>query len=370
MQLIFENKRSEREILSKAEAVAGNTSFPDDGNLLLKGDNFHALSLLLKKYRGKIDLIYTDPPFNTLQAFYLSDTKANSISHSKNDMLAYSDNLSKEEYLEFIRERLILMRELLSDQGSIYLHIDCKIGHYIKILMDEVFGEKNYKNDITRIKSNPKNFYRRAYGNEKDIILFYAKDYRSNIWNDIKTPLDKDEIARRFPKKDKNGRRYTTIPLHAPGETKNGVTGKPWRGIPVPSGRHWRADPAEFDKLDREGKIEWSCSGNPRIKKYADEHKGKKIQDIWRFKDPQSPKYPTQKNAKMIEQIILQSSKEESIVLDCFAGSGATLKSAYALKRKWIGIDNSDAAIHIIQKEELGNYYFYDLDSNACKEKQ
>ena len=318
--------------------------------------------MLLPKYKGKIDLIYIDPPFNTEQDFLYSENRANSISQSKkNSIIAYSDKLSREEYLEFIRERLILMKELLSDNGSIYLHIDYKVGHYIKIIMDEVFGEDNFKNDITRIKSNPKNFYRKAYGNEKDLILFYSKKTNKNIWNDIKIPLDKSEIEIRFPKIDNKGRRYTTIPLHAPGETKSGNTGKPWRNIPVPEGRHWRTNPSEFDKLDEEGNIEWSSTGNPRIKKYADEHKGKKIQDIWTFKDPQKPCYPTEKNKSMLEQIILQSSNKNSIVLDCFAGSGTTLKSAAKLGRTWIGIDNSNVAIDVIKKSDLGLYKYFEI---------
>ena len=104
------------------------------------------------------------------------------------------------------------------------------------------------------------------------------------------------------------------------------------------------------------------------IKKYADEHKGKKIQDIWKFKDPQKPKYPTEKNGKMIEQIILQSSDKNSIVLDCFAGSGSTLKSAYNLDRKWIGIDNSKAAIKVIKNNDVGNYTYYDFESGKAEQ--
>lgn len=236
--------------------------------------------------------------------------------------------------------------------------------NYIKIIMDEVFGKNNFRNDIARIKSNPKNFYRKAYGNEKDLILFYTKNYKNNIWNDIKVPLDENEIAKRFNKIDENGRRYTTIPLHAPGETKNGPTSKPWRNISVPKGRHWRTNPEEFDKMDAEGLIEWSSTGNPRIKKYADEHSGKKIQDIWRFKDPQNPKYPTEKNSKMLEQIILQSSNKDDYVLDCFAGSGTTLKMANKLDRKWIGVDISDVAIDVIKSGKLGNYIYYDISNN------
>lgn len=364
MMIVYDNKSEEKDILKRAEKINYEISLDKGSSMLFKGDNFDVLSFLMKEYKGKIDLIYIDPPYNTSQDFYFSEDRANSISCSKEDSVAYSDRMSKDEYLEFIRERLILLRELLSEKGSLYLHIDYKIGHYVKIIMDEIFGEKNFKNDITRVKSNPKNFYRKAYGNEKDLILFYAKNYKENIWNDVKIPLDEKDIAQRFYKIDENGRRYTTIPLHAPGETKTGLTGQPWRNIPVPKGRHWRTDPSEFDKLDAEGNIEWSANGNPRIKKYADEHKGKKIQDIWVFKDPQNPKYPTEKNSDMIKQIILQSSDENSIVLDCFAGSGSTLKSANSLSRKWIGIDNSDLAIKIMKDEDMGNYVFYDLDNN------
>ena len=363
MEFCYKNKLKEFEILRKASLVENSFFLQDNKSLLLKGDNFDGLAILLKQFKGKIDLIYIDPPFNTSQKFYYSDTRANTISNSKNNVIAYSDNLTKEEYLEFLRMRLVLLRELLSEQGSIYLHIDYKIGHYVKIIMDEVFGESNFRNDITRIKSNPKNFFRRAYGNEKDMILFYAKNAQNNIWNDIKIPLDDKEIEIKFKKIDDNGRRYTTIPLHAPGETLYGNTGKPWRGIDVPKGRHWRTDPSEFDKLDDEGKIEWSSNGNPRIKKFADEHKGKRIQDIWRFKDPQNPLYPTQKNIEMLEQIISQSSNEGSIVLDCFAGSGTTLRSANKLKRHWIGIDNSDVAIQIIRNSDVGDYEYYDLNN-------
>ena len=368
MELKFDNKISEKQVLSKSNKNKSPFELNYNGSMLFMGDNFEVLSILLNNFRGKINLIYIDPPFNTDQEFFVSENgRANSISHSKNDIVAYSDKMSTDEYLEFLRERLILLRELLSDNGSIYLHIDYKIGHYIKIIMDEVFGKENFKNDIARIKSNPKNFYRKAYGNEKDLILFYTKNYKNNIWNDIKVPLDENEIAERFSKIDENGRRYTTIPLHAPGETKNGSTSKPWRNIPVPKGRHWRTNPEEFEKMDKQGLIEWSSTGNPRIKKYADEHTGKKIQDIWRFKDPQNPKYPTEKNSTMLEQIILQSSNENDYVLDCFAGSGSTLKAAFKNNRKWIGVDNSEVAINVIKSNKIGNYIFYNLNENNFK---
>ena len=315
-------------------------------NLLIKGDNINTLNFLLKEknLKGKIDLIYIDPPFATNGNFTITDGRATTISNSKNGKIAYSDKLVGTEFIEFLRERLILLKELLSDKGSIYLHIDYKVGHYVKIMMDEVFGIENFRNDITRIKCNPKNFKRIGYGNIKDMILFYTKS-NNPIWNEPKEPYTQEDIIKLFPKKDKNGRRYTTVPIHAPGETQNGNSSKPFKGILPPKGRHWRTDVETLEKWDNEGLIEWSSTGNPRKKIYVDERDGKRIQDIWEFKDPQYPTYPTEKNQGLLDLIIKTSSNEDSIVLDAFCGSGTTLKSAHLLGRKWIGIDKSDLAI-------------------------
>ena len=359
LRLNFENKLLPYDVLQKALNIAKklNVTLPEAKNYLFKAENFTVLSILLKDYREKIDLVYIDPPFNTMQDFFISEGRANSVSSVKNKK-AYSDKMPLEKFLLFMWERLIIIHELLSKQGSLYIHLDCKTGHYIKIILDEIFGAENFKNDITRIKSNPKNFFRKAWGNEKDMILFYVKNSEQNIWNDVKMPLNDKEIAERFSKVDADGRRYTTIPLHAPGETKSGITGQAWRNISVPEGRHWRTNPSEFDKLDAKGKIEWSSNGNPRIKKYADEHEGKKIQDVWTFKDPQNPVYPTEKNLEMLKLIISQSSLKNSIVLDCFAGSGTSLLAANELGRNWIGIDQSDEAINIIRRRITGGYTF------------
>lgn len=362
MEICYKNKKSISDILQKSEMLKWSCEAYNEPSILLRGDNFEGLSFLLHGgYEGKIDLIYIDPPFNTNQDYCVSEDRCQAVSMSKDGNIAYSDKYSLEDYLEFIRERIVLMHKLLSDRGSLYFHIDTKMGHYCKLVIDEIFGRENFKNDITRIKSNPKNFARSAYGNEKDVILFYAKKSGKNIWNDITEPLTKEEIKIRYTKKDAKGY-YTTIPLHAPGETANGLTGQCWRGLMPPKGRHWRTNPEEFDKLDEQGLIEWSSSGNPRIKKYAKDHKGKKIQDIWTFKDPQYPLYPTQKNEKMIERIISQSSDENSIILDCFAGGGTTLAAAESLHRKWIGIDNSEEAIKIIRARlQNSDFTQYDL---------
>lgn len=215
--------------------------------------------------------------------------------------------------------------------------------------MDEVFGVGNFRNDITRIKCNPKNFQRKAYGNIKDLILFYSKTPYP-IWNEPKEEFSKEDIEKLFKKIDSQGRRYTTIPLHAPGETANGPTGKEWKGRLPPKGRHWRTDPKILDECDKQGLIEWSKTGNPRKIIFADEKDGKKKQDIWDYKDTQYPNYPTEKNLNLLKNIILASSNVESIVLDCFCGSGTTLLASQELSRKWIGIDQSDEAIRITQK--------------------
>lgn len=321
-------------------------------NLLVLADNLVALHYLLKRedVRGRVRLIYIDPPFATNQDYLYSAHRANTVSRSRHGVIAFSDKLSGNDYLEFLRQRLVLLRELLAEDGSIYVHVDCKVGHYVKVLMDEVFGADHFINDITRIKCNPKNFPRRAYGNIKDMILFYAKS-RRYVWNDPRQPMTEEDIARLFPKIDAQGRRYTTTPLHAPGETTNGPTGQPWRGLDPPPGRHWRYAPEELDRLDKAGLIEWSAAGNPRKIIYADEvvTRGKKRQDVWIFKDPAYPLYPTQKNLDLLKTIITASSNVRDLVLDCFAGSGTTLVAAELLGRRWIGVDNSRQAIDITQ---------------------
>lgn len=309
-------------------------------NTFFWGDNLHVLKQLMPKIRGKVDLIYIDPPFGTGQTF--SDLDDNE---------AYEDTLVNSEFLSFLRDRLYLLKECLSKQGSIYLHIDKKIGHYVKVVMDEVFGYKNFINDITRIKCNPKNFSRKAYGNYSDMILFYAKNKDQQIWNDIKEPLSENDVKRLFKKKHEKQGRYTTHPIHAPGETDDGDTGKAWKGMKPPKGRHWRYSRKELTRLDEEGLIEWSSTGNPRKIVFAKDHKGKKIQDVWEFKDRGKSyvDYPTQKNQDLLERIILNSSKEDSLVLDCFAGSGSTLMAANKHKRKWIGVDNSEYSLKTVR---------------------
>jgi len=311
----------------------------DDGwrNMLILGDNLPVLKALLQDSRihGKVKLIYIDPPFGTGSAY----RGKRHVSAGPNDEVAYQDMPLSPEYLEFLRRRLIFLHDLLAEDGSIYVHVDVDAVHYVKVVMDEVFGIENFVNDIARVKCNPKNFERRAYGNIRDSILFYAKNYGRNVWNDPREPYTEEDVERLFPKVDRDGRRYTTVPLHAPGETRNGPTGQPWRGMSPPPGRHWRYPPEVLDELDRRGLVEWSSTGNPRLKVYADEYlkRGKRMQDVWlNYKDPVYPDYPTEKNLEMVMKIVEASSKPGDIVLDAFCGSGTLALAAEKLNRKWI----------------------------------
>ena len=351
MELLYKNKKHIADINKKIFQYKAKFNAIDNPNLFINEDNFIAMCALLNKFENKIDLIYIDPPFNTGNDFKFGENRISTISFSNSDLSAYSDNMPFDEYLEFLRERLILIHKLLSPNGTLYFHIDLKVGHYVKILLDEIFGINNFINDITRVKSNPKNFNRKAFGNQKDLILIYAKNKGQNIFNDITTIFSDDELNKKFPKIDEFGRRYTTVPCHAPGETKNGNTNKEWNGIKPPAGRHWRCSVEELEYLNKNGLIEWSKNNIPRIKKYADEHNGKKIQDIWLdYKDPQYPQYPTQKNYNMLEMIVKQSSNENSIIMDCFCGSGNFLLAGVKNNRKIIGIDKSQTAINIACK--------------------
>ncbi|MEL6673651.1 MAG: site-specific DNA-methyltransferase [Bacteroidota bacterium] len=340
-QLSYSGKVPVRKVLTTPARGSWTPEMPQENpsHLFCFGDNLQGMAHLLPRYKGSVDLIYIDPPFGTGQDF-----------SRPNEAVAYTDPVLDATFLEFIRQRLLFLREFLSPKGSIYLHIDKKAGHYLKILMDEVFGQQNFLNDISRIKCNPKNFRRKAYGNFSDMILFYAKERDQHIWRPQKEALKGEEVKRLFPRLDKKEGPYTTHPLHAPGETKDGDTGKIWKGLKPPPGRHWRYSRKVLDELDKKGMIEWSNSGNPRKKVFARNHKGKKIQDVWEFKDRglSYVSYPTEKNHRMLQRLILQSSLPESLVMDIFAGSGSFLVQAAKMGRYTLGMDQSPKALSTI----------------------
>lgn len=330
----------------------------EDIKRLYHADNLDVLNYLLndKQVCGKVDLIYIDPPYNTGGAFETRDFKH-----------AYNDNYTTEGYVRFMQARLELLHILLSEKGSIYVHLDSNMVFHIKILMDKIFGEKNFRGMITRKKCKSKNFTRTTYGNISDYILLYSKT-NSPTWNRPYEEWSDEKILKEYPFiEEGTGRRYKRVPCHAPG-TRNGSTGKPWRGIMPPAGKHWQYTPEKLDEMDAKGEIFWSSNGNPRRKVYLDQSKGIPVQDIWLdFLDVNNQNtsitgYPTEKNLDMLKRIIEASSKPGDLVLDCFAGSGTTLVAANELGRQWIGVDIGDESIRVIQErfikgtKPLGDY--------------
>ena len=343
VRLEYEKKKSISSVLETPSPAVCTLHNASSRNELYFGDNLLLLQCLLKgkRLKGRVSLIYIDPPFATQSTFV-----------SRKQKKAYSDSLTGSDFIEFLRERLILLHELLSPQGSIYLHLDDKMIFEMKLIMDEVFGSSNYRNLIVRKKCNPKNYTRKAYGNMADLILFYTKS-DEYIWNRPVEPLSEDSAKEYHYVEPETGRRFMKVPIHAPG-TRNGETGKPWRGMMPPPGKHWQYPPATLDEMDARGEIFWSKNGNPRRKVYLDEHPGAGVQDIWLdFKDAHNQNikitgYPTEKNPDLLRRIIRASSQPGDLVLDCFAGSGTTLAVADELQRNWIGIDNSVEAITTI----------------------
>ncbi len=347
--LSYPNKLAEEIVLATKPQhylTANNADMLDADGQLFFDDNLSALATLCcdQAICGRVRLIYIDPPYATGSVFK---------SRAQED--AYSDTRKGTHYLEFMRHRLILLHQLLADDGSIYVHIDQTMLFHVKLLLDEIFGASNFRNLITRKKSNPKNYTRKTYGNISDFILFYTKT-NNYVWNRAYDEWTGSEIKREYPCIEKaTGRRYKKVPVHAPG-TRNGATGQVWRGMMPPKGKHWQYTPTRLDEMDARGEIYWSPTGNPRRKVYLDNSKGKPVQDIWLDdKDAHNQNikitgYPTEKNPSILKRIIEASSNDGDLVLDCFAGSGTTLAVASQLGRKWIGVDASELAIRTIVK--------------------
>ncbi len=308
---------------------------------LYRGDNLPILAHLLDDSAvcGQVRCVYIDPPYATASSFV-----------DRNVNHAYDDILTGAVYVEFLRRRLILLHELLAENGTIFVHLDQKMVFEIKLVMDEIFGRENFRNFITRKKCNVKNYTRRTFGNISDHILFYSKT-GEYVWHRPFQAWTEQRVREEYPCVDAtSGRRYKRVPVHAPG-IRNGATGLPWRGKPPPPGKHWQYPPAKLDALDRNGKIYWSPHGNPRRKVFYDRSQGIPVQDIWLdFKDAHNQNieitgYPTEKNAGLLERIIAATTDKGDWVLDCFCGSGTSLEAARLLGRRFIGIDDSQAAI-------------------------
>lgn len=361
-RLVYKGKTRKEDIIAgmpvapfqKVRSFNSDNRFDDDWrNMLILGDNLLALKTLYNdqrnenRYRTKnhIKLIYIDPPFATKQDFMKDREKA------------YRDKIVGAQFIEFLRKRFILMREILADDGSIYVHLDWKKGHYIKAIMDEVFGEHNFLNDITR-QSVFSHSDSKRFGRNSDNILIYAKS-PYYIWNPVykKYDLAYQRSAYRSIEPE-TGRRFQTVSLNAAGDGPPKFFCGKLRTPPL--GRHWAgALGKSIEELEAEGRIVISKNDVPRVKYYLDEMPGMALQTIWvDTTDPQSQSkeklgYPTQKPENLLGRIILASSNKNDIVLDAFAGSGTTLAVAEKLNRRWIGMDCGKLATYTIQKRML-----------------
>ena len=332
-------------------------------NKLIWGDNKLILSSLKSgalrrqiEEAGGLKLIYIDPPFDVGADFSMGIEIGGETFHKEPNLLeqiAYRDTWGRgaDSFIAMIYERLILMRDLLHEEGSIYVHCDWRVTAYIRLAMAEVFGTPNFRNEIIRIKCNPKNYTTSGFGNIHDTVFFFSKSETTKL-NRVFDERDEEQFATDFPQiEEKTGRPYTTAALHAKG-IRYGPTGEAWRGLMPPSGRHWAFVPETLDELDAEGLIEWSSTGNPRMRRYADEDAGKAVQTIWEYKDPgdRAADYATQKPEALLERIIKASSNEGDLVADFFCGSGTTAAVAEKLGRKWIATDLGKFGIHTTRK--------------------
>ena len=374
-------------------------------NTLYYGDNLD----ILRRYIADeaVDLIYLDPPFKSNQDYNVLFAEQNG-SRSAAQIKAFEDTWRWDRtaaaaykevveqggkvsqamqgfrqyvgendilaYLAMMAPRLIELRRVLRASGSLYLHCDPAASHYLKLLMDAIFGAHNFRSEIIWKRSHAHSSAKR-YGPIHDVILFYTRsdDYH---WNDLRQEYSDEYIARFFKFDDQDGRsRYWTGDLTANG-VRHGETGKPWRGFdPTSKGRHWMVPPKELDTLDSDQRIYWPKSGSawPKLKRYLSEARGVPLQDI--FDDIYSlatmggPKgerlgYPTQKPEALLERIIMASSNERDVVLDPFCGCGTAVAVAQRLKRQWIGIDITHLAITLIRhrlKNSFGNRVQYQV---------
>lgn len=335
----YPGKLAESEVLRsvstkylKISDGARDENVAPQSNGFIWGDNWFGLHSLIQSGE-KAQLIYLDPPYSTGFDFA-----------SRKQEHAYNDSLGTAAYIEFMRRRLILMRETLSEEGSIYVHIGHQMVAELKIVLDEVFGAQNFRNIITRRKCSSKNSTRHQFSNLNDYILFYTKS-NNYIWNQPQKKASAEWIAKEYTKSDERGQ-YKLVPVHAPG-TRNGATGENWRGVAPPQGKHWQYTPNKLDELDKAGEIYWSKTGNPRRKVYLPENKGLALTDYWEeFRDAHHQSilitgYPTEKNFEMMKMIVGASSSHGGLVIDPFSGSGSTIHAAELLGRQWVGMDES-----------------------------
>lgn len=345
-----------------------------ENRLIWTNDNLVALQTLLDerdpekrdwRYRAKVDLIYIDPPFmvnNDFRADNAIEIELDEVAHvqarkepSLVEIIAYKDTWRNglDSFVSMMRSRLLLLKQLLAPTGSIYVHLDWHAVHYVKVLMDQIFGYENFTGEVTWKRANARSGTG-GVNHVHDSLLVYSAGGRP-FYNPMRLPHDPEYVRSHYRQKDEKGR-YRLIPLNAPG-IREGETGKPWRGYAPPKGRHWSHKHAELDSFASRGLVQFPDKGkNPELKQYLDDYEGIEIQSVWTDIPPVNPQalerlgYPTQKPVALLDRILSISCPPGGLVLDCFVGSGTTCDAAERLGRRWIGIDNGKYAIHLARK--------------------
>jgi site-specific DNA-methyltransferase (adenine-specific)/adenine-specific DNA-methyltransferase len=317
-------------------------------NMIVSGDNLQFLKTVFKntdsniknKVKGKVKLIYIDPPFATDSDF-----------EGGAGQKAYTDKVKDADFIESLRRRLIVAKEILAEDGSIFVHMDWKKGHYTKVILDEVFGEHNFRNEIIWKRTSAHNDAGK-FGVNIECILYYTNG-QSYIWNQLFTVYSEKHLNR-FRYIDDDGRRWTDSPLTAKGLKGKGYSYS-YKGIDG----YWRCPITTMKRLDQENKLYFTKKGGIRIKKYLDELEGIPLQALWDNIDPINSQsnerynYPTQKPEELLERIIKTSTNEGDLVLDFFGGSGTTAVVAEKLNRRWVVCDIGKLAFYTIQKRLL-----------------
>lgn len=369
--------------------LTGNEIDKAQMNRLIWGDNLLAMQALLAQgYAGKIDLIYIDPPFlsSADYTFQLSiEGKQVEKEASIIERLAYTDTWEGglDSFLDMIYPRLQLMKRLLSEKGSIFVHFDYNIGHYVKLILDEILGINCFQNQVIWQRTDPHNDAKNKFGNIHDMIFWYGKNEKPCYYPDtVRTDLSESALAEYSllelengkvvnykDNENKKGRRFKLDDSTWPG-IKNRFE---WRGAIPSAKREWRYDYVGMEEALARGELYLRnhLKGAARCrKKYLDENTGILLQDIWT--DTGTMKggsiYPTQKPPSLLERIIKASSNEGDLVADFFCGSGTTMAVAERLNRRWIGCNLDKVGIQVSRNrmvnqqakpfllENIGNY--------------
>ncbi len=342
-------------------------AFHPKGGLLFHGDNKDILAhLLANGFRGKIRLVYIDPPFDSAADYVRrvglrgpkGTAKVDGAGYTLGEQIQYTDIWVNDNYLQFMYERLLLLKELLAQDGVIWLHCDWNRGYQLRVVMDEVFGADSILNEVIwqRISAHPDSTY---FGHVHDTLLFYAKDPTSVEFHTLYSPYSEEFVKRYFTRDDNDGRGpYWTGDLTAPGP-RPGLDFE-FKGHRPPPGRVWFTLRENLEKRESEGRIYWPPNGGvPKLKRYLREYPGIPTTTIWTdvkslagLGAPAEERldFPTQKPESLLDRIIRSSSDPGDVVLDCFIGSGTAAAVAQKLGRRWIGCDINKGAVQTTSK--------------------